>query len=107
MELSKRPEPLEVIGAIRDSFADSTFVYTNGSCFSLYRILKTIFPEAEAWTDMDHVWTKIGEDFYDIYGVREGAGKGLVRVSESPGGEVAAHSWSWRSRWRILPGGRK
>ena len=43
-------------------------IYTDGACFELYRILKTIFPHAEAYYDGSHVYTKIGNKFYDING---------------------------------------
>lgn len=39
-----------------------------GSCFQLYLLLKTIWQDAEAWYDGDHVIIKIGELFYDIRG---------------------------------------
>lgn len=56
---------------LRDS-ADIQFkIFTEGSCFRLYMILKIIFPKAEAyWSDLDnHCITKIEEEFYDIGGI--------------------------------------
>ena len=58
----------KVISAIRDSFIGSQQVYTEGSCYHFYLILKSIFPEAEAWYNSYHVITKIGDKFYDITG---------------------------------------
>jgi|GEM_PF-3933270 len=55
---------------LRDS-ADIQFkIFTEGSCFRLYKILKTIYPEAIAyWSDLDnHCITKVEGEFYDIGG---------------------------------------
>jgi hypothetical protein len=56
------------ISVIRDSFIGSQQVYTEGSCYHFYLILKEVFPEAECWYDQDHIITKIGDKFYDITG---------------------------------------
>lgn len=56
------------ISTIRDSFVGSQHVYTNGSCYHFYMILKEVFPNAEAWYDNDHIVTKIDGKFYDITG---------------------------------------
>ena len=56
------------IAKIRDSFIGSQQVYTEGSCYHFYLILKEVFSEAECYFDEDHVVTKIGDKFYDITG---------------------------------------
>lgn len=56
------------ISKIRDSFIGSQQVYTEGSCYHFYLILKEVFPDAEAYYDNYHVVTKIGDKFYDITG---------------------------------------
>lgn len=61
----------ELLKKLRDS-ADIQFkIFTEGSCFRLYEILKVIFPQAEAyWSDLDnHCITKIDKQYYDIGGV--------------------------------------
>lgn len=58
----------EFIAAIRDSFIGSQQVYTEGSCYHFYLILKQVFPNAEPYFDLDHIITKIGDKFYDITG---------------------------------------
>ena len=63
------PNPEEVIKSIRESFGSSISVYRLGNCYQFYEILKTIFPEAEAHYDGNHVWTKIGDSYYDIRGL--------------------------------------
>lgn len=56
------------ISAVRDSFIGSQQVYTEGSCYHFYLILKVVFPTAECWYDNDHILTKIGGKYYDITG---------------------------------------
>lgn len=59
------------IKELRES-ADAMYViFTQGSCFKLYRILKVIFKDAKAyWSDSDgHCIIKIEDNFYDIGGV--------------------------------------
>ena len=58
------------ISVIRDSFIGSQEVYTEGSCYHFYLILKQVFPNAIAWYDHnhDHIITEIDNKFYDITG---------------------------------------
>lgn len=64
---------LRFIKSIRDSFIGATFVYTHGSCYQFYLVLKSVIPDAEAYYDGDHVITKIRERFYDITGEVDGS----------------------------------
>ena len=99
--MDREPEPDVIIGLIRNSFQDAAFVYTNGSCFELYKILKAIFPHAKAWTNHDHVWTQIGSVWYDINGKREAGSEGLLLMEDEPKMFERAHHWTHRSSWRI------
>lgn len=56
------------IAKVRDSFIGSQQVYTEGSCYHFYLILKEVFSDAEPWYDNEHIVTKIGDKFYDITG---------------------------------------
>ena len=60
----------EFLTALRESADIQYCVFTQGSCFRLYQILKIIEPKAEAyWSDLDnHCITKIDGKFYDIGG---------------------------------------
>lgn len=55
---------------LRDSSERIFSIYTKGSCFRLYSILKIIEPSAKAyWSDIhSHAITEIGGSFYDIGG---------------------------------------
>lgn len=57
------------ISTIRDSFIGSQQVYTEGSCYHFYLILKEVFPEAECIYDGDHVLTRLDGKCYDITGI--------------------------------------
>jgi hypothetical protein len=58
------------IQSIRESFPDSVRVYTLGSCYRFYLILKNIYPAAEPYYNIieGHVITKIDGRYYDITG---------------------------------------
>ncbi len=56
------------LAELRDAFPGSEEVFTRGSCFRLYRMLRVICPDAECWYDMDHAITRIGGRWYDITG---------------------------------------
>lgn len=71
------------ISTIRDSFIGSQQVYTEGSCYHFYLILKQVFPTAECWYDSDHVITKIENKFYDITG-EVGKGLSMSKYEELP-----------------------
>lgn len=62
------PNVEEFIATIRDSFIGSQEVYTKGSCYHFYLILKKVFPSAEAYYNINHVITKIDSKYYDITG---------------------------------------
>ena len=65
----KKKKILEFIDLVRTSFVGSDLVYTRGSCYRFYLILKNVFPESETYYDLKgHVVTKIGDFFYDING---------------------------------------
>lgn len=61
----------EFLKELRDSADIQSKIFTEGSCFRLYKILKTIHPKAKAyWSDVDnHCITKIEGEFYDIGGL--------------------------------------
>ena len=89
-----------VISTIRDSHPDMEELYLNGQCYNFFRILKSIFPESVAWYDYveGHVYTKIGDFWYDIRGKH-------YRVSEScepmDYQELKPHRWGRMDRRRL------
>ena len=77
------------IATIRDSFIGSQQVYTEGSCYHFYLILKQVFPDAEPYYDLDHIVTKIGDKFYDITGEVKRS-YGMNKYEELPGYSLKA-----------------
>jgi hypothetical protein len=60
----------KVIAAVRNSREDSVAVYSFGHCYEFFKILKSIFSEAEPYYSRleGHVYTYIFGKFYDITG---------------------------------------
>lgn len=61
---------LKFLKALKDSDFYIQHIYTNGGCFQLYKILKTIWPQAKPYTNtyIAHVATMIDGVLYDIHG---------------------------------------
>ncbi len=60
----------QLINRLRESHPMMTRIFTNGSCYQLFLILKTVFPQAVCWYDpvIGHAYTEIDGRFYDITG---------------------------------------
>jgi hypothetical protein len=71
---------LNIIKSIRESFGSSIAVYTMGNCYQFYEILKSIYPNAEAYYDGNHIWTKIDGRFYDIRGEKDLSNLNITKV---------------------------
>lgn len=95
------PKPVVICGVIRRSFYDAAFVYKNGSCFEFHLILRSIFPQAKPWTNIDHVWSEIDGEFWDIDGRRKEGAKGLFSMADEPRILRNAFRWKRRSSWRV------
>jgi hypothetical protein len=84
--IDKSPEALKfhvlaLCAAIRNSFIGAKFIYTCGSCYQFYLILKEVFPEAVAYVNGDHFITRIGDRYYDINGEYKDA-EGFLPATE-------------------------
>lgn len=68
--MSEHNKILNIISKIRESHSLIPFIFTKGSCYNFYLILKSIYPEAECYYNQaeGHVITKINDKFYDITG---------------------------------------
>lgn len=62
---------LKFIKTVRESFGASISIYTMGNCYQFFEILKQVFPESIAYESGGHVFTKIGNSYYDIRGKLE------------------------------------
>lgn len=61
---------IEFLKELKHSYNKNEIIYTQGSCFRLYSILKTIFEQAVPYySHLDGHWiTEIDGKFYDING---------------------------------------
>lgn len=68
---------------LRTTHPDFVFMFTHGACYHLHRILCSIWPEAELWHQPEpgHVFSKIGDYWYDIRGRRIAQPKGARLVT--------------------------
>jgi hypothetical protein len=87
---------LALIKCCRDSFPDSVKVYTNGSCFRFFKILKSVFRDSEPYYNIveGHVITKINDRYYDITG--EISPKGYFPMTNEPNILNDANEWMYR-----------
>ncbi|MEM9990626.1 MAG: hypothetical protein AAF738_02615 [Bacteroidota bacterium] len=43
-------------------------IFSFGSCWNFYELLKLVFPKSVAYYDCNHIITRIGDRYYDITG---------------------------------------
>lgn len=67
--MTKHRKILNLIFLIRESHSTFEFIFLNGSCMNLFCILHSIYPEAKAWYNIDHIITEVDDRFYDITGI--------------------------------------
>jgi len=63
--------PIErFLARLRDVHPIMLYIYQRGGCYELFLMLREIWPEAEAWyaEAEGHIYTKIGNHWYDIRG---------------------------------------
>ncbi len=66
--MTQHQKILNYIGLIRESHSSMVNIFTKGSCFNFYLILKQMYPQAIPYYNMDHVITNIDGKYYDITG---------------------------------------
>lgn len=84
---------LDFISTVRNSFIGADVVYTKGSCYQFYRILKKVFPQANAYYNSDHVITEIDGRYYDINGEKF-CGRHLLMDEHYPNSTVKENKFS-------------
>lgn len=89
--------PIEIIAAIRIGIVNAEHRFSNGGCFQLYRVLKELFPLAEAWYDpiMGHVYTRIDDIYYDIDGTHE-RGEKWHKLADDVMLNAKAYGWDFQ-----------
>lgn len=90
---------LSLIRVIRESFPEAKIAYTYGGCYGFYKILKSLFPTAEAyetsgsdeWEEGGHIVSKIGDKYYDITGIM---GLDEIKPKKYPLSEEEHENWN-------------
>lgn len=70
------------ISLIKESNKESVNIYKNGQCYNFARILRYVFPDHEFYYDhiQGHVYSKIGNFYYDIDGLYRGSTKNFSKL---------------------------
>lgn len=68
MQSEEHKKILSLIKEIRNSHSAMIRIFSCGSCLNLFCILQVVYPEAEAYFNIDHIVTKINGRYYDIRG---------------------------------------
>jgi len=76
----KHKKVLKLIEEISNSNPIMYDIFLRGSCCNLYFILKTVFPKAKAYFNIEHIITKIDGKYYDITG--EVSSEGYIPIEE-------------------------
>ena len=84
-----------LLNYLRKSTTASTYIFKNGGCFMLYKIIKLLYPKAEAYYDQieGHVYTKVNQKYYDITGECEYNEK-WIKLKDEPKLFKDAEKWS-------------
>jgi hypothetical protein len=95
---------MRFIATVRGPNTLTTELYTNGQCYQFFLILRTVFPEAEAWYDYHegHVYSKIGRYWYDIRGVRFKPTVTMESMSSMFRRQDKPHRWPGRDKRCIV-----
>jgi hypothetical protein len=89
-------DPLKFLTQLRDSVPDAITVFTEGNCYKLFLLMKTVWPDAVPMYDqvVGHVFIKIGDKLYDIHGLVK-APDTLIRLGSEPNIARKAHRWKY------------
>ena len=65
--------PKNIVDSMRKNIKDADVMFTQGKCYQLFLMLADLYPKAIAWYDPvdGHVYTQIGDKYYDINGEHE------------------------------------
>lgn len=70
---------IDFITLIRESCPSRQIhIFRNGACYQFFKILKSVYPQAVAYYNQDHVITEIDGKYYDITGEVEKEGHEIL-----------------------------
>lgn len=94
-------DPLAFLTRLREAHPDFEHIFQNGCCYELARIMRTIWPQARALYDGDHVFVEIDGSFYDIRGQHENPPDNLAPV------DLEKRPWEWKKSAPRIHGNRE
>lgn len=90
-------DPIEILmHTIRGTRSDMLEIFTLGWCYHIFLMIRAIYPEAEPWyqTNPGHIYTKVGDYWYDIRGRYSKCPEGASRMDAKNWPSHAPHRWS-------------
>lgn len=103
MKISKHQQILNQIAAIRASHSQMSNIFLYGSCLNLFCILKSFYPESEAFFNQDHVVTQIDGKFYDITGRVFAKGYKPLTSFYGKRGTIRSFTQMYRAEFKLEP----
>ncbi|TNE43414.1 MAG: hypothetical protein EP341_11370 [Sphingomonadales bacterium] len=96
------PRPEQFLSTLRDAHPDMVDLFTKGQCYSLFLIMRTIWPSAEALHSQSecHVYVMIDGMIYDIRGKHLKPPADLAPINYSRGDKP--HRWGPRDKRRFV-----
>lgn len=92
---------IRFLDALRASHQDMETVFTQGQCYNLFLLMRTVWPEAKAFYSMaeGHVYVEVGGAFFDIRGRHFSPPKDLAQLNHQRGDRP--HRWGKRDPRRL------
>ena len=98
--MTKKREILNFISNIRNSHPLIKDIFLYGSCLNFFLILKSVYPNAIPYYNIDHVITKIDDTYYDITGVVNSKGYDLLTAYYDKKGTYRAFKQMLKGEFR-------
>jgi hypothetical protein len=90
--------PSMIIYAMRKNIKNAEIAFTQGKCYQLHLMLKTLYPNAIAWYEpiAGHVYTEINGFFYDIRGTHKEIPAAAYLLASEPRILAQAADWDYQ-----------
>jgi hypothetical protein len=90
--------PSMIVYAMRKNIKNAEVAFTQGKCYQLHLMLKTLYPNAIAWYEPTegHVYTKINDFYYDIRGTHKEIPATAYLLASEPRILAQAADWDYQ-----------
>lgn len=107
--MTKQQKIINFISLIRNSHPEMVNIFSFGSCFNFYLILRNVWPESIPYYNINHVITKIDNNYYDISGqlssntIKKNNYTEFFKVYDKKGTKRAMRQMAFnRNRYRLV-----